>query len=56
LQAEVGALGLGLANVLFCAWGAVCPNATFGRKVRGGKKLKPLAVVFALVEIIFLSF
>jgi hypothetical protein len=56
LQAEAGAFGLGLANVLFYAGAVVFPNATIGRKVRGGKKLKPHAVGFAHVEIIFCLF
>jgi hypothetical protein len=47
---------IGIANVLFCAWGVVVPNAPIRRKVRGGKKLKPLAVRFALVEFIFVIF
>jgi hypothetical protein len=54
LQATGLSVGLcGIANVLQLAWGVVVPNATIGRKVRGGKKLKPLAVWFALVEFIF---
>jgi hypothetical protein len=54
LQAKGLSVGLcGIANVLQLAWGVVDPNATIGRKVRGGKKLKPHAVGFALVEIIF---
>jgi hypothetical protein len=45
LQAKGLSVGLcGLANVLQCAWGVVFPNATIGRKVRGGEKLKLLAV------------
>jgi hypothetical protein len=53
LQAEAGAFGLGLANVLFYAGAVVFPNATIGRKVRGGKKLKPLAEIFESVDIFF---
>lgn len=37
LQAEAGAFGLGLANVLFCAGGVVFLNAPVRRKVRGEK-------------------
>mgnify|MGYP007030592052 CR=1 FL=1 len=32
-----GAVGK-FANVLFCVWGVVFPNAPIRRKVRGGKK------------------
>jgi hypothetical protein len=54
LQAKGLSVGLwGIANVLQLAWGVVCPNATIGRKVRGGKKLKPHAVKFVFVEIFF---
>jgi len=54
LQAKGLCVGsCGVANVLQLAWGVVFPNATIGRKVRGGKKLKPLAVLFAFVEIFF---
>jgi len=45
LQAKGLSVGLcGIANVLQFAVGVVFLNATIGRKVRGGKKLKPLAV------------
>jgi type II secretory pathway pseudopilin PulG len=50
---KLGHLGWGLQMCCFCAWGVVFLNATIGRKVRGGKKLKPHAEGFALVEIIF---
>jgi hypothetical protein len=57
LQAKGLSVGLwGIANVLQCAWGVVLPNATIGRKVRGGKKLKPLAEGLALVEFIFVLY
>lgn len=51
LQAEAGAFGLGLANVLFLAWGVVFPNAPDRRKKRRGKKLKSLAINLEFVEI-----
>jgi hypothetical protein len=57
LQAKGLSVGLcGIANVLQLAWGVVFPNATIGRKVRGGKKLKPLAVIFESIEIFFVIF
>ena len=43
-------------GMLFGVVGVVVPNAPIRRKVRGGKKLKPHAVGFALVESIFVLF
>jgi hypothetical protein len=50
---KMGLLSWGLQMCCFCAWGAVFPNAPIRRKVRGGKKLKPLAVWLEFVEIFF---
>jgi hypothetical protein len=49
-------LSWGMQMCCFCAWGVVFPNATIGRKVRGGKKSKPHAEGFAIVEFIFVLY
>ena len=52
LQAKGLSVGLcGIANVLQFAWAVVFPNATEGRKERGGKKLKSHAVNLEFAEI-----